>query len=220
VLHVSGGATTVSDVNAYTLDIATGANHLTISSGHFLDAITFCVSPIAVITGAALATHYPRARSVETGAEVARTTPDSVVVSGILENGGTLAFHSFVGSSAYVGIRFRISGTEGDLLVESSAPRGVQIVPLILRGARAGDGPSPKMPRIGGSERFRWVAASVPDGPPLAVAQMFARLSESIRSGVPSGPDFATALANHQLLDRIRTASERPIGNILPRAQA
>jgi predicted dehydrogenase len=52
----------------------------------------------------------------------------------------------------------------------------------------------------------------VPDGLPgdsrYNVAQLYARLTESIRDGKPASPSFATAVTRHYLLDAIMRAWE------------
>ena len=40
------------------------------------------------------------------------------------------------------------------------------------------------------------------------VAQLYARLAESIRDGKPASPSFAAAVTRHRLLDAIVRASE------------
>ena len=40
------------------------------------------------------------------------------------------------------------------------------------------------------------------------VAQLYARLAESIRDGKPASPSFATAVTRHHLLDAIMRAWE------------
>jgi predicted dehydrogenase len=52
----------------------------------------------------------------------------------------------------------------------------------------------------------------VPEGLPgdsrYNVAQLYARLAESIRHGKPASPSFANAVMRHRLLDAITRASE------------
>ena len=56
--------------------------------------------------------------------------------------------------------------------------------------------------------RYRWVPDGVPAGSPYNVAQLYARLGESIRDGKPASPGFAAAVTRHRLIDRIVRAAE------------
>jgi predicted dehydrogenase len=57
-------------------------------------------------------------------------------------------------------------------------------------------------------ERYRWVPdGTVPDSR-YNVAQLYARLAESISDGTPARPSFAAAVTRHRLLDAIVRASE------------
>jgi predicted dehydrogenase len=56
--------------------------------------------------------------------------------------------------------------------------------------------------------RYRWVPEGVPVGSPYNVAQLYARLAESIHNGKPVTPGFGEAVTRHRLLDRIVRAAE------------
>jgi predicted dehydrogenase len=56
--------------------------------------------------------------------------------------------------------------------------------------------------------RYRWVPDGLPGDSRYNVAQLYARLAESIREGKPASPSFAAAVARHRLLDAIVRASE------------
>ena len=55
--------------------------------------------------------------------------------------------------------------------------------------------------------RYSALIAGIPPGPPRNVGQIYAHLVQDIRDGTHVVPDFADALADHQLLDAIETAS-------------
>jgi len=48
----------------------------------------------------------------------------------------------------------------------------------------------------------------VPAGSPYNVAQLYAKMAESIPDGQPASPGFAAAVTRHRLIDRIVRASE------------
>ena len=56
--------------------------------------------------------------------------------------------------------------------------------------------------------KYRWVPAGLPGDSRYNVAQLYARLAESIRDGKPASPSFAAAVTRHRLLDAITLASK------------
>ena len=56
--------------------------------------------------------------------------------------------------------------------------------------------------------KYRFVPQHVPSDSPYNVAQLYAKLGESIRNGVPANPGFDAALRRHRLIDMIVRASE------------
>jgi predicted dehydrogenase len=55
---------------------------------------------------------------------------------------------------------------------------------------------------------YNRVPQDVPAGPPLFTVQLLVRLADAIHTGAPVSPDFADALACHQLLEAIQAASD------------
>ena len=56
--------------------------------------------------------------------------------------------------------------------------------------------------------KYRWVPAGLAPDSHYNVAQLYARLAESIRDGKPASPGFDAAVIRHRLLDTIVCASE------------
>jgi predicted dehydrogenase len=56
--------------------------------------------------------------------------------------------------------------------------------------------------------KYRWVPDAVPQGSPYNVAQLYAKVAESIRDGTPAIPGFQAAVTRHRLIDAIMRASE------------
>lgn len=51
--------------------------------------------------------------------------------------------------------------------------------------------------------KYRYVPDAVPANSPYNVAQLYAKLGESIRNGTPASPGFDAAIKRHQLIDAI-----------------
>jgi predicted dehydrogenase len=56
--------------------------------------------------------------------------------------------------------------------------------------------------------KYRWVPEGVPPDSRYNVAQLYARLAESIRDAKPVTPGFDAAVTRHRLLDAMVRASE------------
>ena len=198
---------------AYLADRSTGATLMTIPGGHSIDALCFCLGEFKEVSGV-VATQRQRVKIVETGETIQMTSPDQVLLSGVLESGAVASVHVKGGTGNGTGFLFEIHGTEGDLAIAPADPRqgtSVQISEFTVRGAQTGktlaDLPIP--------ESYRWVPPAVPAGPPFNVAQLFVRMAQGIREGKSVSPDFDVAVKRHQLLDAIQKASDTGLRQIL-----
>jgi predicted dehydrogenase len=191
---------------AYLADRATGATLMTIPGGHSIDALCFCLGEFKEVSSL-VATLRPQVKNTDTGETLRMTSPDQVMLNGVLENGALASVHVKGGTPNGVGFLFEIQGTDGDLVVGPPRPRpgsSVQISELSLKGAREGKA----LEDIQIAESYRWVPPAVPAGPPFNVGQLFVRMTEAIRTGKPAAPDFALAVKRHHLLDVIQRASD------------
>ena len=76
---------------------------------------------------------------------------------------------------------------------------------LTVRGAQ---GAAKELAELPIPARYRWVPDSMTRDSRYNVAQLYARLADSIREGKPASPSFAAAVTRHRLLDAIVQASE------------
>ena len=198
---------------AYLADRSTGATLMTIPGGHSIDALCFCLGEFKEVSSV-VATQRQRVKIVETGETIQMTSPDQVLLSGVLQSGAVASVHVKGGTANGTGFLFEIHGTEGDLAIVPADPRqgtSVQISEFTVRGAQAGK-PLADLPI---PESYRWVPPAVPAGPPFNVAQLFVRMAEGIREGKSVSPDFDVAVKRHQLLDAIQKASDTGLRQIL-----
>ena len=182
-------------------DAANGANTLTISFGHVIDSMCMCVGEFRELS-AVVRTQVDRWLETDTGRTVGVTSPDNVLISGVLESGAVASVH--VASIPYHGSEYRmeIYGRDGALVVESH--EHPQLNGMRLLGAR---GSQKTLALLPVAPAHRWVPESVPAGPPLNVAQMWSRFATAVRAGEDVEPDFAHAVERHRLLDAIQRAS-------------
>jgi predicted dehydrogenase len=178
-----------------------GANTLTISGGHAIDALCFVVGEFTEVTGR-LATTIREWQNTDTGQTVSVDSPDWISFSGQAEGGAEVAVQVATVPSNPSGNRFEIYGREGTLSLSAGS---ANIGPNRLFGAR-GKEPLAEMET---PDRFRLVPEGTPAGQPRNVAQAYVRLADAIRGDSAFEPDFDHAVKRHKLIDAIeRSAAE------------
>jgi predicted dehydrogenase len=64
-------------------------------------------------------------------------------------------------------------------------------------------------------DKYRWVPEGIAPDSRFNVAQLYARLAESMRNGKPANPGFDAAVTRHRLLDAIVRAAETGMKQVL-----
>ncbi|MGH7047477.1 MAG: Gfo/Idh/MocA family protein [Stellaceae bacterium] len=189
---------------AYQADRANGANLLTITGGHTIDALCHCLGEFRELC-AFVISHRDHIPLQGTGEIVAKTSPDQLVVNGIVANGAVVSFQVRGGMARGTEFLFEIHGEAGDLQLTATSRASMQRQELNLKGARSGEMELAALPIPG---NYRWVPQGVPSGSPYNVAQLYRRLAEGILGGKPVSPGFDDAVRRHCLLDLIVRASQ------------
>jgi predicted dehydrogenase len=189
---------------AYQADRTNGANLLTITGGHQIDALCHCLGEFRELA-AFVVSQRDRILVDETGETVAKTSPDQLVVNGIVGDGAVTSFQIRGGMARGTEFLFEIHGDEGDLVLAATSRASMQRQELRVQGARGVGTPLADMPIPG---KYRWVPEAVPRGSPYNVAQLYVKLAESIRDGSPASLNFQSAVARHRLIDAIMRASD------------
>src|SRR5215211_2249354 len=193
---------------AYQADRRNGANLLTITGGHQIDALCHCLGEFRELTAFAVS-QRDRIPLEGTGELVAKNTPDQLVVNGIVggENaeGAVVSFQIRGGMNRGTEFLFEIHGDAGDLTLTATTRASMQRQELTVRGAQ---GAAKELVELAVPAKYRWVPEGLPGDSRYNVAQLYARLAESIRDGKPASPSFAAAVTRHRLLDAIVRASE------------
>jgi predicted dehydrogenase len=161
-----------------------------------------------------VANQRQRVKIVETGEMIQMTSPDQVLLSGVLQSGAVASVHLKGGFANGTGFLFEIHGTDGDLAVVPADPHQatyIQVSEFTVRGAQAGK----PLADLSIPQSYRWVPPAVPAGLPFNVAQLYMRMAEGIREGKSVSPDFDLAVKRHELLDVIQKASDTGIRQIL-----
>ena len=179
-----------------------GANTLTITCGHTIDALRFVVGDFIQVSSV-VSTQAKEWLEVDTDQKVDVTSPDNILVSGKLANGGVASVHVANNPWAGSGYRMEIYGREGTLVVSSEESPNQD--GLRLRGAQGRN----NLEELEIPGKFTNVLEGMPRGAPYNVGQMYYQFGQAIQSGVACQPDFNTAVDLHQFIDNIQGASDR-----------
>jgi predicted dehydrogenase len=170
-------------------DPASGANLTSIMGGHTLDiaiSVLGGVDHLAVLP----TIMFKDIQLTDPPGKATRTLADHLLIQARLSSG--CALHVELAGNRPPGsvYQFRIVGTEGELVLRGDHPIGPQASDLRLEGTVPFDPPETKVaPRL--------------EGPPINIAEMYARFGRDIQTGRKSTPDFAHAARMHRLIDSI-----------------
>jgi predicted dehydrogenase len=199
----SGVLTRTAD-RTWQRDVTLGANTLTITFGHSIDALCMVAGEFAEIS-ALVSTQVPQWFESDTKRYVDVTSPDNIMVQGRLENGAIV--------NAYVGVhpyhaseyRFEIYGKEGTLAMVGGGEAGQETRRKIYGGHKD----DAKLQELPIPDRLKWVPEEVrQSGSGYDVGQMWVNFAQAIRTGKRIEPDFDSAVRRHRMLDAIRRASD------------
>ncbi|MEU5216477.1 Gfo/Idh/MocA family oxidoreductase [Streptomyces sp. NPDC020807] len=182
-------------------DHTKGVNHVAVIGGHSLDMFGSAVGGFTELS-ATLTTRIRTITLQETGEPLAVTSPDQIVVAGLLESGAAASAHFMTGGPRGDGFRIEVHGRTGRFVLRSTddslvAPN------WILTLAEANGGPVETLelphryaPALGG------VMSAVSN-----VHQVYGDLARAVRTGEPFDPSFATAVRTHRTLDAIKRSA-------------
>lgn len=198
---VRGGSQERPSDRTWQRDNELGAHTLTIAAGHSIDALRFVVGDLSQVA-AVVSTQTGEWLETDTGQRLPVTSPDNVLVSGRLRNGGVAAAHIASNPWAGSGLRMEIYGSAGTLTATSAD--SPQLSDLTLAGVQGRGGLQP----LPIPARLTDVLEGMPQGEPFNVGQMYYQFGQAIRSGGSAQPDFATAVELHHLVDALRQSSD------------
>ena len=187
----------------WSADRKAGANTLTIAGGHSLDVMSFCIAEFQELS-ARVTTTVPTWESSEPGQTINVTSPDNIMVHGVLTNGAVASAHVALVPWLESAWKMEIYGREGTVVATTA--HQVQFGQVRLRGGRDTDS---RLEDIQVPDRFAWVPKEVPEGQPFNVAQMYRRLAGALQEDTGADPDFEVAVKRHHLLDVIEKSSDQ-----------
>jgi predicted dehydrogenase len=193
---------------AYQADRSNGANLMTITGGHQIDALCHCLGEFRELTAFAVS-QRDRIPIEATGELIAKDTPDQLAVTGIVggknAEGAVASLQIRGGMTRGTEFLFEVHGDRGDLTLSATTRASMQRQELTVHGAQ---GAAKELAELPVPAEYRWVPEGMLSDSRYNVAQLYVRLAESIRDAKPMSPSFAAAVTRHRLLDAIVRASE------------
>jgi predicted dehydrogenase len=179
-------------------DRKNGANTLTISGGHAIDAMCYVLGEFTEVS-ARVATRIKNWKSAETGEDIPVDAPDAISIIGALESGAEACVQVASVPSNPSGTMMQIFGRDGALTVNGAPHTG----PSRLFGAKGKE----SMAEMPPPDRFNLVPEGTPAGQPRNVAQAYVRLADALDGAGSFDPDFDLAVQRHKLIDAIERSS-------------
>ncbi|HEY1299806.1 MAG TPA: Gfo/Idh/MocA family oxidoreductase [Stellaceae bacterium] len=189
---------------AYQADFANGANLMTITGGHQIDALCYCLGEFREVSAYAV-TQRSEIFAEDRGTTIPLTSPDQLAVIGLLEGGAVAAAQIRGGMARNIEFLFEIHGSEGDLVAQATTGGSMQRQELSLQGAQ---GHGSRLAELPIPAKYRYVPDTIASDSPYNVAQLYAKLGQSIRNGAKASPGFDAAVRRHRLIDAIIRASQ------------
>ena len=203
LLMGSGVLTRPSD-RTWQRDVTLGANTLTITFGHVLDAMCMVVGELTEVS-ALVSTQVPQWFETDTKRYVDVTSPDNIMIHGRLEDGAIVSAYCGVHPYHGSGHRFEIYGTEGTLAMIGGGEGGGEHARKLMGGHKD----DKTLQELTVPEKFKWVPEAVrASGPAYEVGQLWVKFAEAIRTGSNNDADFDHAVRRHRTFDAIVHASE------------
>src|SRR5882724_4805387 len=178
---------------------ANGANVLTITGGHAIDALCAVLGELAELS-ARVSTRIPEWRTLE-GKPVPVDAPDSINVVGRMASGAEVSINVAAVPSNPGGNRLEIYGREGALVIRANGA-----LSLGPNQMHAGKGKEP-MVSMPVPAKYKLAPDGTPGGQPYNVAQAYARAADALRGGRAFDVDFNLAVQRHKLIDAIERSS-------------
>lgn len=174
-----------------------------IYAGHFLDMLFAMVGP-PKSASAVLINQFKEVTIKETGEKLATTTPDVLVVSGVLKNGGALSVHIEGGKRNGSGVQIDITGEEGDLSITNTSAFGGIGDDYLIRGAHGDDLP---LDTLSVPTQYNWVPEATLPSAVLELANLYEAFARNGAGGPEKAPDFGDALWMHRLIEAFERSS-------------
>ena len=180
---------------------ANGANTLTISGGHSIDAACVILGEFVEVT-ARTSTRVREWLDTDANERLPVDSPDVIGFAGVLAGGAEVTVQVAAVPHGANGSRLEIYGREGGLIVAS--PGALSMGPNRLMGVRSGEAPV----ELPVPDAYVLVPEDMPRGGPRNVGQAYAGFADLWHGRPSSVPDFNDAVTRHRLIDAIERSAQ------------
>jgi predicted dehydrogenase len=186
----------------WTVPMENFSSVLSIYGGHFLDML-FASTGWPVSIAALTPNQFPSVTIRETGLSTSTTTPDQLVLAGMLDANAVLSVHIEGGKRNGSGVQIDITGTEGDLRVTNVSAFGDSGDDYVIHGAHGDKQP---LEMLAVPERYHRLPASPLPSSVLELAELYRAHADDIAHGTQTAPTFADAVRMHRLIDEAQAS--------------
>jgi predicted dehydrogenase len=194
----------MSERFAWTFDVASFTNVLSIYAGHHLDTLFHIVGRAGKLTAIA-ETQFAAITVEETGEQVPNHNPNEVMVIGTLDGGGLFSAQLEGGQAHPTGLQIDITGTDGVLRL-TNAHAFQNPDDNAIRGVT---GDESSLSTLTVPAEYRQIPASSLDESAADVAHLYATYAQDKANGTWEAPSFKDAVRQHELIDQIEAASKK-----------
>ena len=198
------GMPVLESPNAYLADVKNGANMLTISFGHTIDAVLYVLGTALRDLSATTATQVQTIHLIDTGEDVPNTAEDQVAVTGLLDGGAIFSahYHGGLARDPATGFIWQIHGTEGDMQITAMAGL-IQMFDITIHASKGDNQP---MEVLSVPEKY----TRIPDAEGFAqnIAQAFRCMAADMRDGTTTCPTFDDAVISHRMIAAIQESAK------------
>ncbi len=175
---------------------------VSIYGGHFLDML-FSGTGWPVSIAALTPNQFPSVTIRETGVSMPTSTPDQLVLAGMLDGSAVVSVHIEGGKRNGSGVQIDITGTEGDLRITNASAFGDVGDDYEIFGAH---GDKLALERLDVPDSYRRLPDSPLPSAVLELAELYWAYAHDVANGTHTAPTFADAVRMHRLLDSAQTS--------------
>ncbi len=177
---------------------------LAIYGGHFLDMLFAMTGWPVSISGLAV-NQFQEVTIAQTGEVIPTTTPDQLVLSGLLPGNAVLSVHIEGGKRNGSGVQIDITGDQGDLRITNKSAFGDEGDDYVIQGANGDNLPLATL-RV--PDSYDWLPPSGLPSSVLELGDLYAALARDLRTGGHDAPSFADGVRMHRLIDALMLSSD------------
>jgi len=168
-----------------------------IYAGHFVDMLLTAVGWPKTVS-ALLVNQFDKVTIRETGEVMSTTTPDQLVLSGILAGGAVLSVHVEGGKRNGSGVQIDVTGDAGDLRIVNSSAFGDVGDDYVISGVH---GDNQLLVPMAVPAAYDTLPPSDLPSAVLELAHLYAAYAHDVSTGERTAPDFNDAIRMHDLIE-------------------